>query len=161
MTKQSAALAVVLVSSASAIAVRANSASIADLAWLSGCWASEDAELGSGEQWMAPAGGTMFGVGRTVKAGTTVTFEFLEIRETPPGKLVYVARPSGQAEAAFPLQRIEPRLVVFENSAHDFPQRVIYRLEGEGLLRARIEGTVNGEAQGVDFPMRRVACEAP
>ena len=52
------ALAVVLTTSLPTM-VHANADPAAALAWLAGCWASEGAEPGSGEQWMPPAGGTL------------------------------------------------------------------------------------------------------
>jgi len=51
--------------------------------------------------------------------------------------------------------------LIFENAAHDFPQRIIYRLNDDGSLLARIEGKRGGELKGVDFPMRRAPCPAP
>jgi hypothetical protein len=45
--------------------------------------------------------------------------------------------------------------VTFENPAHDFPQRVIYKLTAPDKLGARIEGMRNGNLRGVDFPMTR------
>ncbi len=145
-----------LLCSAAAVAAE----SIEALAFLAGCWASERGEAGSGEQWMAPAGGTMLGMSRTVRGGATVAYEFLQIREIEPGKLAYVARPSGQAEATFTLVRVAPGEAVFENAQHDFPQRIVYRREGEERLLARIEGPQGGEWRGIDFPLRRVACGA-
>ncbi|MCZ7650375.1 MAG: DUF6265 family protein [Thermoanaerobaculia bacterium] len=115
-------------------------AAAADLAWLAGCWQAVDAEPGSGELWSAPAGGTLLGVARTVRDGRTVAHEFLQIRETGDGGLVYVALPSLQREASFPLLRLAPHEAVFANPEHDFPQRISYRLEADGTLRARIEG---------------------
>jgi hypothetical protein len=47
---------------------------------------------------------------------------------------------------------------VFENAAHDFPQRVLYRREAADRLVARIEGLRNGQPRGIDFPMQRMAC---
>jgi hypothetical protein len=47
--------------------------------------------------------------------------------------------------------------VVFENGAHDFPQRIRYRRGGD-MLFARIEGTRDGKVRGVDYPYARVAC---
>ncbi|MCB1009826.1 MAG: hypothetical protein KDB94_13155, partial [Acidobacteria bacterium] len=41
------------------------------LAWLAGCWAPDGGESGSVEQWTAPAGGTMLGLSRTIRNGTT------------------------------------------------------------------------------------------
>lgn len=142
-------------------AASAGGESIEDLAFLAGCWASEQGEAGSGEQWMAPAGGTMLGMSRTVRGGATVAWEFLQIREVEPGKLAYVARPSGQAEASFALVRVAAGEAVFENPQHDFPQRIVYRREGEERLLARVEGPQGEAWRGIDFPLRRVACGAP
>ena len=131
------------------------------VAWLAGCWRGLNGEPGTAEHWMPLAGGTLLGVGRTVRQGRTVEHEFLQIRETSDGKLVYIAQPSGQAMAQFTAIRIGEQEVVFENTEHDFPQRILYRLEGEGRLHARIEGTVKGTPKGIDFPMKRVSCDAP
>ncbi|HYH44061.1 MAG TPA: DUF6265 family protein [Thermoanaerobaculia bacterium] len=133
--------------------------SVQSLAWLAGCWASVDGEAGSGETWTAPAGGTLLGIGRTVKGGRTVAHEFLQIRENQPGQITLTALPSGQKEASFQLLRLTEREVVFENPQHDFPQRVLYRLTGRDQLLGRIEGRRDGEVRGVDFPLKRVDCE--
>lgn len=140
-------------------AVPSHAASISDLHWLAGCWASAGGEAGSGEQWMPPAGDSLLGVSRTVKKGKTVAYEFLQIREVEPGKIAYIAKPSGQPEATFPLQSAGEREVVFENLQHDFPQRVIYKLGADGVLRASIEGLAKGQLRKIDFPMRKVDCE--
>jgi hypothetical protein len=108
---------------------------------------------------MAPAGGTLLGVGRTVKNSATVAHEFLQIRDSTSGGLEYVANPSKQSEAIFSLLRLSESEVIFENPEHDFPQRIIYRLRGNTLL-GRIEGELNGEVRAADFPMKRVDCES-
>jgi len=140
------------------VALPLQGASVADLAWLAGCWQPEGSESGSTEQWTAAAGGTMLGVSRTVKGGETVAYEFLQIRERAGGGLEYVAHPSGQRETPFALLRLEARAVVFENLEHDFPQRIVYRLEAEDRLHTHIEGEVQGEVKTILFPMRRVRC---
>jgi hypothetical protein len=137
-----------------------HAATISDLSWLAGCWASVDGEAGSGEQWMPPAGGTLLGVSRTVKKGRTVAYEFLQIREIEPGKIAYIAKPSGQAEATFPLKSAGEREVVFEDPEHDFPQRIIYKLGGDGALQASIEGLSKGQLRTIGFPMKKVDCES-
>jgi hypothetical protein len=142
-----------------ASSVRSNpDTSVAGFAWLAGCWESIAGEFGTGETWTTPAGGTMLGVSRTVRDGKTIEYEFMQIREISPGQLAFVANPSGQAQAAFPLVRSAPGELVFEDPAHDFPQRVIYRLVEPDRLHARIEGTLEGKEQGVDFHMKRVQC---
>jgi Domain of unknown function (DUF6265) len=126
------------------------------LSWLSGCWAQPRTDGLVEEQWMSPRGGSMLGMSRTVIGGKTTEYEFLRIAVVN-GALAYVARPSGQAEAAFPVKSIEDGVVVFENLSHDFPQRIIYRRNADASITARIEGTVKGEARGRDFPYKRCA----
>jgi hypothetical protein len=133
---------------------------IDQVAWLAGCWRSESAETGSGEQWMPSAGGTMLGMSRTVRQGKTVEFEFMELRYLPDGKLAFIAHPSGQPTAVFPLLRISDSEMVFENPAHDFPQRIAYTKEGESKLRARIEGMRDGALRVIEFPFSRVSCDS-
>jgi len=129
-------------------------ADVSALTWLAGCWSQSRASGVVEEHWMAPSGGSMLGMSRTVADGKTVEYEFLRVAEVN-GRLSYIAKPSGQPEAVFPLKSMEPAGVVFENPAHDFPQRVIYRRQSDGSITARIEGTMNGQARGRDFPYRR------
>lgn len=139
--------------------VNADQADLDKLGWLAGCWAPEAGEAGSVEHWLPLAGGTMLGVGRTVKEGKTVSYEFLQIRVSQEGKAVYIARPSGQEEASFTALNLTDDSVTFENLQHDFPQRIIYRLSSDNKLVARAEGLRDGELRGVDFPMKRVPCD--
>lgn len=141
-------------------AARAEESPLSSLAWMAGCWASESGEPGSGEQWMPPAGGTMLGMGRTVKNGKTVEHEFLQIGTNSEGQATYTAHPSGQKEATFVATELAKGAVTFENLEHDFPQRVIYKALPGDRLAARIEGVRDGTLRGIDFPMKRVRCEA-
>ena len=137
------------------------SADHADLSKLAGCWKSESGEPGSVEQWLPLAGGSLLGVSRTVKQGKTVAHEFMDIRALPDGTLAFHAQPSGQRPETFPLLRLTDTEVVFENLQHDFPQRIVYAVEGGGTrLNARIEGLRSGNLRVVHFPMRRVSCDA-
>ena len=131
---------------------------LAPVAWISGCWIAEGKEHGSGEMWLAPAGGTMLGVGRTVRDGKTVDYEFMQIRVNAEGKLVFVALPSNQHETIFVATTLAKGEVTFENASHDFPQRITYRSTGMETLVARIEGVHNGATRSIDFPMRRGSC---
>jgi hypothetical protein len=127
------------------------------LAWLAGCWTQPRANGLVEEHWMTPRGASMLGMSRTVDGDKTVEYEFLRIAMVG-GTLAYVARPSGQSEATFPLKSVADGVVVFENLSHDFPQRIIYRRNADASITARIEGMVKGEVRGRDFPYRR--CES-
>ena len=106
---------------------------------------------------MRPRGGAMLGMSRTIRRDTMVEYEHLRIHDRG-GKAVYVAMPSGQAMTEFEAVTTSDSLVTFENAAHDFPQRIIYRRRGADSVIARIEGTRGGQMRGVDFPFTRVAC---
>lgn len=142
------------------LAALAQAADASALSWMAGCWRQESSGRVVEEMWMAPRGDGLLGMSRTVAKGRIVDHEFLQIR-VQDGRLVYIAKPSRQPEATFTAKTASAREVIFENLAHDFPQRVIYRLQEDGNLAARIEGTEKGQARGVDFPMTRVACPAP
>jgi hypothetical protein len=131
---------------------------IDQVAWLGGCWQGASPGREFREQWSKPAGGMMMGMSQTVRDGKTVEYEYLQIRSSEDG-VYYVAKPSGQTEAAFKLVEVTGQSAIFENKQHDFPQRIIYRLGAAGALVARVEGVENGAARGVDFPMKRTPCE--
>jgi len=142
-----------------AAAGQVHAASVGQLGWLAGCWATDGREAGSGEMWMAPAGGTMLGMSRNVKGGKTVDWEFVQIRTQPDGRLAYVVKPHNQPEAAFPLLRMKDSEAVFEAIEHEFPQRILYRRDG-ARVHARIEGVLEGKPMAIDYPLRRIDCTA-
>jgi len=131
-------------------------ATIDQLAWLKGCWIQTRPNGVVEELWMGPGGGVMLGLGRTLRDGKLRDHEFVRIVEAD-GSLAYVAAPSGQDKATFPLKSLTPDEAVFEDLAHDFPQRVIYQRLGPDAVTGRIEGQIGGQAKSVDFPYKR--CE--
>jgi hypothetical protein len=122
----------------------ATKASLAQLAWLAGSWASDSGGVRIEEHWMAPAANVMVGMNRTVARGRAA-FEFLRIVEDTLG-VAYLASPSGRAPATrFDLVEIAPGHVAFANPKHDYPQRIRYWLDAQGMLQALVDGTVRGE----------------
>jgi hypothetical protein len=138
----------------------AQSATIDRVKWLQGCWQTTRGEATIEEHWMAPRGGTMLGMGRTVRGGKIAEYELVLIKEQGAA-LAYEAHPSGQPSATFLSTTASDTSVVFENPKHDFPQRVGYQRDGSEGLQAWIDGEVNGKARRVDFAYRRARCEAP
>ena len=84
-----------------------------------------------------------------------VELMILRVRD---GKLVYEAFPVGQAPSVFPAIVVTDERLTFEDLAHDFPQRIVYRKGDASTIVARIEGVVNGKEKSRDFPMKRVPC---
>jgi hypothetical protein len=127
--------------------------------WMAGCWERTSGNRVVEEHWLAPRGGMMLGVGRTTRGDSVVEYEHTRIYARGD-TLVFAATPSGQAPAEFRAVGPVGAEVRFENLAHDFPQRVIYRRRGADSLFARVEGTRGGQTRGFDFAYGRVSCPA-
>ncbi|HYC37410.1 MAG TPA: DUF6265 family protein [Usitatibacter sp.] len=128
-------------------------AKIETLDWMSGTWLSESARAKVAETWLGPGNGLMVAANLTTFGGGRRSFEFLRIAETPEG-LSYLASPGGRPPVEFKLKELGERRVVFENVAHDFPQRILYWREGEALV-ARVEGKVKGEEKAEQWRFER------
>jgi hypothetical protein len=124
--------------------------SLASLSWLAGSWGGTQDGMETEEHWTAPAGGLLLGMHRDTKGGRAVGFEFLRIEEHGT-TITYVAQPSGQPPTRFPLTELTERRVVFENLQHDFPQRILYWQPRPGTLAARVEGTVGGKLEAMEW----------
>ena len=135
-----------------------SASSVDRLSWLSGHWTFERDGRTVEEHWTKPAGGTVIGMGRTVRDGKNVEHEFLLVRQEG-GELHYVAKPSRRAETVFKLTKLTDTEALFENPQHDFPTRVLYRRQPDGSLHARIEGVVNGRPRAIEYPYRRAKCD--
>ena len=144
--------------SACAVALLATNASadtmqtVADLSWIAGAWISKEGDTVE-ELWLAPDHGVMSGTARTVTAEGKVTVEFMKITTEPAG-VTFTAIVGNQPPTPFILLPGEPGVAVFENKAHDFPQRVTYRRCEEDLC-ARIEGDINGKLEFEEWRYRR------
>jgi len=149
-------VAVILPAGASAARAQAPN-DLSRLKFLAGCWELRTPNRVTHEQWMSPLGGMMLGMSRTVIRDVAREHEALRV-EVQNGVPTYVAAPSGQATTAFGATTVTDTSVVFANPAHDFPQRIMYRVAGRDSLVARIEGNRGGQPRGIDFPMKRVAC---
>ena len=120
------------------------------IAWMQGCWRAESPARVIEETWMAPRGGTMIGVSRTVRGDSLAAYEMILLREKE-GALAYIAHPSGQARNTFTAREASDSMVVFSDPTHDFPQQVGYRRVGADSLVAWIAGERGGAlSRGVE-----------
>ena len=127
---------------------------VEDLAWMAGHWASESDGTRSEEGWFAPAGGILVGLHRDVRPDGRAFFEYLRIESGEDG-VAYVASPMGRPGTPFALVACGDARAEFENPEHDFPQRIVYAVEGDELV-ARIEGRVDGESRSSEWRWRRM-----
>lgn len=130
-------------------------ADVGKLGWMTGTWREVDGATTTREIWLAPLDGAMSGVGQTTRPGKPATFEFMTITAEPAGA-TFTAHLKGQDPTAFVLKPGAEGEAVFENLAHDFPQRVIYRRCGIQLCGA-IEGVKGGKTRTVTWRYDRVA----
>jgi hypothetical protein len=126
---------------------------VAALEWMTGTWAHDTASGMVTETWLGPANGLMVAANLTTGAGGRKSFEFLRIADTADG-FSYFASPGGRTPVEFRLKELAERRVVFENPAHDFPQRILYWRDGDFLL-ARIEGTLRGAPRHEEWRFTR------
>jgi hypothetical protein len=156
-----------IVLAALACAAPAHAQSLDDLTWLKGCWrtqAPREAESGSQttEVWIDPPGPALFGYSYTEGEGAVQGWEQMRIDAADGGRPRFVAMPGGGAPVAFrmeeQIQLDDPtQIAVFENTTHDYPQRIIYQRE-----RNRLTATIS-RADGSDpytFNYRRISCMA-
>ena len=134
---------------------------LSDLAFLSGWWVtvaepgSEDVTM---EVWSRFDDDLMMGTNFSLRGTAMRGFESLAIRRDRETDIVhYIAAPGGREPGtAFELIESGAGHVVFQNLAHDFPNRIIYRLDPEtGRLHASIEGVGEGVEQRMEWVFRR------
>lgn len=129
-------------------------ADLAALGWLAGSWTGTDGKMEMEEVWMAPKGGAMLGLHRDVAADKIVSWEFLRIA-VKNDVITYLASPGGKAATPFPMKEQGDRRVVFENLQHDFPQRILYWIDKDGALHARVEGDKDGKQSPMEWTWTR------
>ena len=126
----------------------------AEFDWLAGHWCGDTAERKIDEVWLPEAGGMLLGMSRTVRGERTESFELMRL--VPAGKDAGMhVQPNGAAPTVFTISSHGEGWVVFENPAHDFPNRIEYRRDG-AELRASISGPGHdGKTLEIPFEYRR------
>jgi hypothetical protein len=126
------------------ISLPSSAGDVERLAWMEGRWVGEQDGATVEERWTGPIGGALLGIHADVKKGRLAFWEFLRIDTTEEGTF-YFASPRSAAPTPFKLVSLEEKRAVFENRQHDFPQRILYWLDEQGRLHARIEGPRGGK----------------
>lgn len=128
--------------------------SIEGMVWLAGHWIGSTGGVDTEEHWTDPAGGALIGMHKDVKNGKMISFEFLRIIARTDG-IYYMASPIGREATPFKLVEQSAGRLVFENPAHDFPNRILYWSDEPGVLHARVEGKEEGVAKSLEWRWER------
>jgi hypothetical protein len=128
---------------------------ITKLGWLEGTWSGVTSGVAMEETWSSARGGGLVGMHKDSRSGKMTSYEFFRVVPNDSGGVCYIASLPGQAPTPFCAIELSESKVVFENREHDFPQRVLYWLERDGRLHARIEGTIHGATHAEDWVWNR------
>ena len=125
---------IAVLAAAAALALQSFNPDISQLGWLSGHWRTDAQEQGWTEElWSGAEGHTLLGVNRTVSGGRTSGFEFMRVAADEQGPAFY-GSPSGAPAVRFVMVESRHNIVAFENRTHDYPQRIVYRRDGDTLF---------------------------
>ena len=125
--------------------------------WLAGCWAAGSSGRVVEEQWMAPRGGLMVGMSRSVRDDVATGHEFLLIRRTDAG-VILSAYPSGQRPTDFVASVVTDQTLRFVNSSHDFPQKIEYHRLSPDRVVAKVFGDADASQPAFELHYERVSC---
>ena len=133
---------------------------VASLSWLHGCWERTTRSGRAFETWTPRGSGEILGTARLMSEARDRETERLRIYRRGD-TLVYEAHPESQALTVFPLRVHSADSLVFENPAHDFPQRIVYTRVGNDSLVA-VVSNITGSGRPLRFAFRRIAqCPPP
>ena len=103
-------------------------------AFLAGCWEEKRAEEAWTEEcWTSTRGGLMIGSGRDGKGDSVGHWEWMRIERAADGTVTFYGSPKGAAPVPFKATASDGKSITFVNAAHDYPQRVTYKLTEAGL----------------------------
>jgi hypothetical protein len=111
------------------------------------------------EEWDEAGPGQLEGMGFVLAGLDTVFIEHLAIKPVD-GTLSYIAtvgNQNGSQPVSFVLESHAGNKLVFANTTHDFPQRIIYEIISNTEMWAYIEGYEEGEFKRVKFSFIRAS----
>lgn len=138
--------------------VNAQKSSSKTFAFVLGSWEMQTAKGKIVEQWIKNPDKTLSGKSYRINAkGDRLLTETLQIKKTG-NDIFYCSTVAGQnedKEVCFKLTSAKDQTYIFENQAHDFPQKIVYQNQGKNDLIAWIEGELNGKSRKSEFRYKR------
>lgn len=126
-----------------------------ELALLAGSWEGIQGAGVYHEEWQVSGDGSLSGRAYLIAKGEIRNEELLTLKEEPDG-IYYTAKVShNEAPVRFRLTSAEGMVFVFENPAHDFPQKITYDMSVKDRLLAVIEAQKDGKRRAIEFRLKR------
>lgn len=125
---------------------------------LSGIWKMNTAKGPIFESFQKVSKAELKGKSYRINGSDTIVFEQIQLISNTDG-IFYIPTVKDQNDGkpvTFRLISSEADRYIFENKAHDFPQRIIYHFIRTDSLVARIEGEKNGQVRGSNFYYRKI-----
>ena len=126
--------------------------------WLIGSWENSSEEGLSIEKWKRESDSTYSGESYFVIGKDTVFSEKISLIQSD-NKLYYIPTVNNQNNGQsikFALSSSTENKIVFENSKHDFPQKIEYKLITSDSLVAQVSVKIDGKMKVETFPMKKV-----
>jgi hypothetical protein len=129
---------------------------VAALAWLEGQWQSADGKWEA--CYSSAVGGEIVSATKKIEDGKVTLFDFERFREED-GVVVLTPFPHGKASVDFKERASTPppggKIAIFDNPAHDFPQRIRYTLTADGHLKIMLMAEQEGRHVGFSLDLVR------
>lgn len=125
--------------------------------WLIGSWENETDQGILSESWEKTNDSLFHGQSYFIKKKDTLHSESVELSQNGE-ELIYSPTVKGQNNdlpVAFKLTSATAKQLIFENPAHDFPQKITYRMITADSLVAEISGNQQGKPASESYPMKR------
>ncbi len=124
-------------------------------AWLHGKWIIDYGDTKIYESWKQETPTLLSGEGYVVAGNDTVVREALQIQKIE-NVWVFIAKINDQNPVLFTSRQTpSDTKLVFENTEHDFPQRITYGSTETGNIYAVVEGNDKGENKKEEYNYQR------
>ena len=126
--------------------------------WLHGTWKLETEKTTTFETWTKVSESTFEGVSHTISKveSDTVFTEFLRIVKMGDSIFYIPKVPENKYPIPFKLIKFKKNTASFENTDHDFPQKIVYYLKSKDNIVSTISGKENGEEKSIKIEFVRV-----
>jgi hypothetical protein len=132
-------------------------AELAKAEWLIGRWENNSPNGNLSETWKKENDSVFTGASYFIKGKDTLHFETIALSQKGT-ELTYNPTVQGQNNdkpVAFKMTSATNKELVFENPAHDFPQKIVYNKITADSLVAQISGMQQGKPASENYPMKK------